>query len=66
MIPQPVLAAFYATAIAIIDTLLVCFGPVGRLPNRHVRVTSHLSVNVLTLTNANRVQTLTVKQTMKS
>ncbi len=38
MIPQPVLAAFYATAIAIVDTLLVCFGPVGRLSNRHVRV----------------------------
>ncbi len=66
MIPQPVLAAFYATAIAIVDTLLVCFGPVGRLSNRHVRVTSRLSVNVLTLTNADRAQTLTVKQMMKS
>ncbi|KAK0224444.1 hypothetical protein EDD85DRAFT_795884 [Armillaria nabsnona] len=35
MIPQPVLAAFYATAIAIVDTLLIYFGSVGRLPNRH-------------------------------
>ncbi len=65
MIPQPVLAFFYAAVIAVVDALLTCFGPVGRLPNRNVRVTSRLSAIVLIETNANRVQTLTIKQMMK-
>lgn len=41
MIPQPVLAFFYAAAIAVVDALLACFGPVGRLPNRNSTDVDH-------------------------
>ncbi len=66
MIAQFIHAFFYAAIIAVVDALLASFGPIGQLPYRNMRVTSHLSAIILIETNANSVQTLTIKKTIKS
>ncbi len=66
MIAQFIRAFFYAAIIAVVDALLASFGPIGRLPYRNVCVTSRLSAIILIKINADRVQTWTIKQTMKS